>query len=120
MGENSNIIFVDINKNLVNSLQMLSKALRNGKNIVIFPEGTRTRDGKINNFKKYFAILSKELNIPIVPFVLDGAYEAYPPSSKYPKGGDVKVKFLEKIYPADMSYEEITEKVYNTIKKELK
>ncbi|MFR3298787.1 MAG: 1-acyl-sn-glycerol-3-phosphate acyltransferase, partial [Fusobacterium sp.] len=51
MGENSNIIFVDINKNLVNSLQMLSKALRNGKNIVIFPEGTRTRDGKINNFK---------------------------------------------------------------------
>lgn len=120
MGENSNIIFVDINKNLVNSLQMLSKALRNGKNIVIFPEGARTRDGKINNFKKFFAILSKELNIPIVPFVLDGAYEAYPPSSKYPKGGDVKVKFLEKIYPADMSYEEITEKVYNTIKKELK
>ena len=116
MGENSNIIFVDINKNLVNSLQMLSKALRNGKNIVIFPEGTRTRDGKINNFKKFFAILSKELNIPIVPFVLDGAYEAYPPSSKYPKGGDVKVKFLEKIYPADMSYEEITEKVYNTVK----
>ena len=120
MGENSNIIFVDINKNLVNSLQMLSKALRNGKNIVIFPEGTRTRDGKINNFKKFFAILSKELNIPIVPFVIDGAYEAYPPSSKYPKGGDVKVKFLEKIYPSDMSYEEITEKVYNTIKKELK
>lgn len=120
MGENSNIIFVDINKNLVNSLQMLSKALRSGKNIVIFPEGTRTRDGKINNFKKFFAILSKELNIPIVPFVLDGAYEAYPPSSKYPKGGDVKVKFLEKIYPADMNYEEITEKVYNTIKKELK
>ncbi len=120
MGENSNIIFVDINKNLINSLQMLSKALRSGKNIVIFPEGTRTRDGKINNFKKFFAILSKELNIPIVPFVLDGAYEAYPPSSKYPKGGDVKVKFLEKIYPADMSYEEITEKVYNTIKKELK
>lgn len=120
MGENSNIIFVDINKNLVNSLQMLSKALRNGKNIVIFPEGTRTRDGKINNFKKFFAILSKELNIPIVPFVLDGAYEAYPPSSKYPKGGNVKVKFLEKIYPSDMSYEEITEKVYNTIKKELK
>ena len=120
MGENSNIIFVDINKNLVNSLQMLSKALRSGKNIVIFPEGTRTRDGKINNFKKFFAILSKELNIPIVPFVIDGAYEAYPPSSKYPKGGDVKVKFLEKIYPSDMSYEEITERVYNTIKKELK
>lgn len=120
MGENSNIIFVDINKNLISSLQMLAKALMSGKNIVIFPEGTRSRDGKMAKFKKFFAILSKELNIPIVPFVLDGAYDVYPPSSKYPKSGKVRVKFLEKVYPENMSYEEITDKVYNIIENELK
>lgn len=120
MGENSNIIFVDINKNLINSLQLLSKALRNGNNIVIFPEGTRTRDGKMMPFKKFFAILSKELNIPIVPFVLDGAYDVYPPSAKHPKAGTVKVKFLEKVYPENMSYDEITEKIYKKIHEEVK
>lgn len=119
MGENSNIIFVDINKNLINSLELLAKALRSGKNIVIFPEGTRTRDGRMMNFKKFFAILSKELNVPVVPFVLDGAYDIYPPDAKHPKSGTVRVKFLEKIYPKDMSYEEITEKVYKTIKNEI-
>ena len=68
MGENSNIILVDINKNLVNSMQLLGKAFKMGYNIVIFPEGTRTRDGKMGTFKKFFAILSKELNIPCCAF----------------------------------------------------
>lgn len=120
MGDNSNIILVDINKNLIGSLQMLGKALISGKNIVIFPEGTRTRNGEMGRFKKFFAILAKELNIPVVPFVIDGAYEAYPPSSKYPKSGNVKIKFLEKIYPENLEYEELTEKVYNIISEELK
>ncbi|WP_300392879.1 AMP-binding protein [Fusobacterium sp.] len=115
IGENSNIIFVDINKNLINSLQLLSKAIRSGKNIIIFPEGTRSRDGKMMKFKKFFAILSKELNVPVVPFVIDGAYEAYPPNKKYPKAGTVKVKFLEKVYPENMDYDEIVEKVYKKI-----
>lgn len=119
MGDNSNIILVDINKNLIKSLQMLGKALRDGNNVVIFPEGTRSRDGKIGIFKKFFAILSKELNVPVVPFVIDGAYEAYPPSSKYPKSGKVNIKFLEKIYPENMSYEELTEKVQKVITEEL-
>ena len=71
-------------------------------------------------FKKFFAILSKELNIPIVPFVLDGAYDVYPPSAKHPKAGTVKVKFLEKVYPENMSYDEITEKIYKKIHEEVK
>ena len=120
IGENSNIILVDINKNLINSLQLLSKAIRTGKNIVIFPEGTRSRDGKMNSFKKFFAILSKELNVPIVPFVIDGAYDVYPPNEKYPRSGTVKVKFLEKVYPENMDYNEITEKIYEKISNEVK
>ena len=59
MGDNSNIILVDINKNLIGSLQMLGKALRNGKNIVIFPEGTRTRTGEIGNFKNSLLFFQK-------------------------------------------------------------
>lgn len=120
MGENSNIILVDINKNLVNSMQLLGKAFKMGYNIVIFPEGTRTRDGKMGTFKKFFAILSKELNVPVVPFVIDGAYDLYPPSAKYPHSGKLSVKFLEKVYPDEnLSYEEFAEKIKGIIAKEL-
>lgn len=119
IGDNSNVIFVDINRNLINSIQMLAKALSSGKNIVIFPEGTRSRDGKMGSFKKFFAILSKELNIPIIPFAITGAYEVYPPAAKYPKSGKVNVEFLEKIYPENMGYDEIVEKVYDVISKKV-
>ena len=120
MGENSNIILVDINKNLITSIQLLGKAIKEGYNIVIFPEGTRTRDGKIGTFKKFFAILSKELNIPVVPFVIKGAYDLYPPSAKHPHSGKVDVKFLEKVYPVEkLTYEEYSEKIKEIIVEEL-
>ena len=115
LGENSNVILVDINKNLGEVLQTLAMVLRSGKSVAIFPEGARTRDGKMLEFKKAFAILAKELNIPIVPFGIKGAFEAFPSNSKFPKSSDVEIKFFERIEPKDMSYEEIVEKTRDCI-----
>ena len=115
LGENSNVILVDINKNLGEVLQTLAMVLRSGKSVAIFPEGARTRDGKILEFKKAFAILAKELNIPIVPFGIKGAFEAFPSNSKFPKSSNVEIRFFERIEPKDMSYEEIVEKTRDCI-----
>lgn len=115
LGENSNVILVDINKNLGEVLQTLAMVLRSGKSVAIFPEGARTRDGKMLEFKKAFAILAKELNIPIVPFGIKGAFEAFPSNSKFPKSSDVEIRFFERIEPKDMSYEEIVEKIRDCI-----
>ena len=115
LGENSNVILVDINKNLGEVLQTLAMVLRSGKSVAIFPEGARTRDGKMLEFKKAFAILAKELNIPIVPFGIKGAFEAFPSNSKFPKSSDVEIRFFERIEPKDMSYEEIVEKTRDCI-----
>lgn len=115
LGENSNVILVDINKNLGEVLQTLAMVLRSGKSVAIFPEGARTRDGKMLEFKKAFAILAKELNISIVPFGIKGAFEAFPSNSKFPKSSNVEIKFFERIEPKDMSYEEIVEKTRDCI-----
>ncbi len=115
LGENSNVILVDINKNLGEVLQTLAMVLRSGKSVAIFPEGARTRDGKMLEFKKAFAILAKELNIPIVPFGIKGAFEAFPSNSKFPKSSDVEIRFFERTEPKDMSYEEIVEKTRDCI-----
>lgn len=115
LGENSNVILVDINKNLGEVLQTLAMVLRSGKSVAIFPEGARTRDGKMLEFKKAFAILAKELNIPIVPFGIKGAFEAFPSNSKFPKSSNVEIRFFQRIEPKDMSYEEIVEKTRDCI-----
>lgn len=92
-----NIILVDVDKNLKETLQIAAKVLREGKNLVIFPEGARTRDGDLQQFKKTFAILSRELNIPVVPFGIEGAYEAMPYGANMPNKGDVKIEFFKAV-----------------------
>ena len=112
-----NIILVDANRNLKNTLQAAAKVLKSGKKLLIFPEGARTRDGKLQEFKKTFAILAKELNVPIYPFILKGAYEAFPYNKKFPKRNNISVQFLEKIEPQDKTVEELVEETKNSIAK---
>ena len=114
---NGNIILVDANRNLKNTLQAAAKVLKSGKKLLIFPEGARTRDGQLQEFKKTFAILAKELNVPIYPFVLKGAYEAFPYNKKFPKRHDISVQFLEKIEPQNKTVEELVEETKNKIAK---
>lgn len=112
---NTNTILINKNKNLKETLKIAVHILNSGKNLVIFPEGARTRDGKLQEFKKTFAILSKELDIPVVPFVIKGAYELMPYGTKFPKGGEVSIEFLDEILPENRSVEEIVEISYKKI-----
>ena len=116
LARHCNIIIIDVNKNLKDSLQMSAKVLKSNKNLVIFPEGARTRDGEFLEFKKTFAILSKELNKPIVPFGLLGAFEAMPFGVKFPYSKQVTVKFFDKIEPQGYSVEELVALTKDTIK----
>lgn len=116
VANNSNTIIVNINQNLGKTLKETAYALKKGKNMVIFPEGARTRDGEINEFKKSFAILSKELGIPVVPFGIEGAYEAMPYGSIIPRPAKIKIKIFDPIYPDNYNPEEIVENTRITIK----
>nr|WP_321407589.1 AMP-binding protein [uncultured Carboxylicivirga sp.] len=110
------VIIMDLNKDLKESIQKMGEALKKKKNLIIFPEGTRSFDGKLGEFKKTFAILSKELNVPIVPVSIKGAKDALPKGSKFPKPWrKVSVEFLKPIYPGQSSYEKLTNMVYQRI-----
>ncbi|MBD3223734.1 MAG: AMP-binding protein [Caldithrix sp.] len=104
-----NIIIMDLNNDLKLSLQKMASVLDKGKNILIFPEGTRSKDGTLGQFKKTFAILSRELNVPIVPISIKGASGALPAGKIFPRPWKkVSVKFMEPVYPQDYSYETLT------------
>lgn len=119
LAQNGNVILVDMNKNLKETLKIAAKVLKDGKNLVIFPEGARTRDGEIQEFKKTFAILSKELEIPVVPFVLKGAYELMPYGQNKPSSGEMSVTILNEISPKDKTIEEILKLTKQEIVKSL-
>lgn len=113
------IIPVNINRDLKGSLLKASTALKMGKNIVIFPEGARTRDGSLLEFKKGFAILSRELDVTVVPVVIKGAFESLPINRLLPKPHKIEIKFLKPVYPQDKDYQQIISEVYSKIKENL-
>ncbi len=112
----NHVIIMDLNKDLKESIQKMGEALKKKKNLIIFPEGTRTKNGNLGDFKKTFAILSRELNVPVVPVSIKGAYDALPKGSKFPKPfKKVIVEFLEPVLPESSTYDHIAETVYNKI-----
>lgn len=116
MANTNNVMVMDINKDLKESIQKLAEVLRKGKNVIIFPEGTRTKTGKLGEFKKTFAILSKELEIPVVPVAISGAFKAMPGKAVFPRPfSKISIAFASPVYPADYSSDEITSIVRDRI-----
>ena len=113
---NGNVILIDINKNIRKSVEEIVGYLKSGKNVLIFPEGARTKDGKVAEFKKVFAIISKELGVDVQCLGIKGGFEAYSRYMKFPKPKKIKVAVLDTIKP-EGSYEEIAEKAKEIITK---
>lgn len=108
-------ILIDANINLKETMLHASLPLKEKKNLVIFPEGARTRDRKLLEFRPFFAMLSKTHNVPIIPVVIDGSFEALPSGKIFPRPKKIKLTYLKPIYPDDMTYDELTTFVKTSI-----
>ena len=107
---------MDIQNNLKGSIQKLASALRQGKNLVIFPEGTRSVDGTLGSFKKTYAILAKALEAPVVPVCIDGSMRALPRYASFLRlFTKFSVDYLDPVYPKDLSVETLNDRVREQI-----
>ena len=86
--------------------------IEDGWNLLIFPEGTRSRDGEIGEVKSGAAVLAAQHGVNIVPIWLGGTHEAMPPGQNWPKRlrgrffsrrVKVEVRFGPPIPPRDTS-----------------
>jgi 1-acyl-sn-glycerol-3-phosphate acyltransferase len=78
------------------------KQLAGGMSVVVFPEGSRTRNGELGRFKRGAFMLAEEFNLPVVPITIDGAYDVMPITSKVPRPGKIVVTIHKPIEaPAD-------------------
>ncbi len=120
MANRNNIILVDVNKDLKLSIQKLAEVLKKGKNLMIFPEGTRTLNGKLGDFKQTFAILSQELKVPVIPVAIKGSYDILPSGSRFPRlFRRVSIEFLKPVYPENHTYESLKNLVYQRLANKL-
>jgi long-chain acyl-CoA synthetase len=91
-----NTVVMNPEEGYLGSLQQLAAGLRRGNRLMIFPEGTRSRDGELGAFKDAYAILSRELSVPVVPVVIDGAQAVLPRGARIPKfSRRVNLAYLE-------------------------
>jgi len=117
--KNTQTIMIHVNKDLKSSMQKSTLPLKNGQNLVVFPEGARSRDRELLEFKKFFAILAIELDVPVVPVVLDGTFESMPAGKIFPRPSPVIIKYLDPIYPKGLSYDELVFKVKEAIHEDM-
>ncbi len=71
------------------------KALKEGRTVMLFPEGTRSPDGRLYRGKTGVARIALEAGVPVLPVGVIGTYELWPYTRKLPRPGEVTVRFGE-------------------------
>jgi 1-acyl-sn-glycerol-3-phosphate acyltransferase len=69
------------------------RRLKQGEMVLIFPEGTRTRDGEVGALKPGFSALAKRSHVPLVPVAIEGAYGAWPRRHSLPWFDVIHIEF---------------------------
>jgi 1-acyl-sn-glycerol-3-phosphate acyltransferase len=64
-----------------------------GGSLILYPEGTRSQDGKVQAFKSGAALFAIELDVPVVPAYIEGTHHILPKGHYVPRTGPVTVRF---------------------------
>lgn len=79
------------------------KRLERGEMVLLFPEGTRTRDGNVAALKPGFVALARRYHVSLLPVGVDGAFQAWPRTAWYPRLVAVHVYIGEPLRATEMA-----------------
>ena len=96
------------------SVKAAAEALRSGLSLMVFPEGTRSRNGRLSMFKKGPFFLAQQTGAPIVPIALSGTESMMRKGSVGITPGVARVRFLPVIEPSQFASREETLRVVRT------
>jgi long-chain acyl-CoA synthetase len=108
------VIVVDPDANLISAMRAGAFGLRHGRILILYPEGERSIDGTPRTFKKGAAILSIQLQVPIVPVAIAGFHDAWPRGQSFQKFVPLEIQIGDPIYPpaeaeaSEAAYEKVT------------
>ena len=108
------VVVVDPDANLIPAMRAGAFGLRQGRPLILYPEGERSIDGAPKIFKKGAAILSIHMQLPIVPVAIEGFYEVWPRNKSFQGFKPLKIVFGDPIFPppeteaSEIAYEKLT------------
>ena len=91
-----------------NTIETAEQRLRGGMSVVVFPEGSRTRNGRVGVFKRGAYFLATEFKLPVVPMTIDGAYRVMPRTARLPRPGRIDLTIHRPIMPGDDGHDMTT------------
>jgi len=83
------------------SLREAARRIHAGRTVVIFPEGTRTRSGRLGTFKKGGFALAQDADVPVVPVSTTGGFRILPAGGWRLRPGTYRIVFGRPVHPAD-------------------
>jgi len=98
------------------SLEYTGDLLDRGHWILLFPEGEVSPDGTIHTFKKGIAMIAEQTGTDLFPVSIDGMYNVLPPGRRFPRRGQVRVRFGAPLRYKGEGYGEFTRKVENAVR----
>ena len=96
------------------SLVEAAARVRDGANVLVFPEGTRSRDGNVQTFKKGAFVLASQAGVPIVPVAIEGSGRCFPPDGFRIRPGVIRVKLGAPIATRGLVTDDIEDLVRQT------
>ncbi len=102
----------------MHSIIAAAQQIKNGTSVVIFPEGTRTPDGQLQEFKKGALLIAAKAQVPVVPIVIHGSYEIMPKDRWKIEAGKLRLDILPPIPTTGLKtrdIDQLTEKIHNLI-----
>src|SRR5215469_7618402 len=102
--------FIPVNRNsrdsAIVSVEKATEAMKAGQSFLIYPEGTRSPDGRLQEFKKGAVVMAIKAGVPIVPIACSGAHRVMWKRSLVIHPGEILVEFLEPIDASRYSFEQ--------------
>ena len=114
--------FIPVNRgardSAIASVEKATEAMKAGQSFLIYPEGTRSPDGRLQEFKKGAVMMAIKAGVPIVPMICSGAHRIMEKRSLVIHPGEIVVEFLEPIDASQYSLEErdiLNQKVHDAM-----
>jgi 1-acyl-sn-glycerol-3-phosphate acyltransferase len=99
------------------ALKTVIRLLRAGESVLMFPEGTRTRDGALGEFKSGAASIAIRCRVPVLPVAIEGAYECWPRTRALPRPARAAVAYGEPRPTDGADADELTQQLKDDIEK---